>query len=1382
LNARPDSTADVLWRKADGAVGFWSLEGTEFGSETTIAQPVGTQYRVEAIGDLSGDGTEDILWRDTTTGKVALWLMESKTFKTAEFAKDTNANLIFADQNWQVHGIADFDGDGKGDVLWRHKASQSFAVWYMDGTAMKSAKIFSGIDNAWDIKGTGDFNGDGKAEILWRNTTDNRVAMGSVTATSHAFTDMKYGGVNVLVGQDFTVEAIADFGGDGKSDILWRNSAGKIAVWEMNGALVANPNMVKDPKTGAEIVISRDDWGIVGAEYLGNDNRADILWRNKQDGKWAVWQMNSATLQTGSFLKEVATWQDLSKTPAGMAGRPAAIDEAGNTTGTAFNVGSLTTQASFQGSVDAWDAVDLYRFDVSGPQVVSVRLDGMVGRSTNQNLDMTLFGSNGITVLGESKNPGVQSELIQAGLESGTYYVQVKQATATDFNQYKLSLTTVPLGTLNFGVDALGRSMDTGSSQTDGVTKNAKPSFQGSAPAGSLLRLYGTKSQTLGAQPVLLGSVTVGDSGSWSIQSPELEDGAYQLVAKMVLSNGMERVISQGLGVTIDTVKPNLQMSDLIDGIAWGNGESLRGDLVDRDDLSRVQYWFANAPLLKSDLAVVGGKVSGTLTLPAGIAAFTKQTVVFRSWDRAGNEQTNAYDFMVFEEGNGLDSPDTFGSAVADELTVRPGRPRTSGTGGKSIYVNALGEWGYWGLGSGGTGGTGGAGGIWTPVTFSPSSWANAGPEVGYDPDGRLTYVEAVRAIAETARDVLSSSPKTQHKKYQMGQEVDDLTHLARFVRDNNLYNVMGDSFHGLYGDLYGRLTNNTIARKQATVMGLELAQKLATDKLQVSWKAFKAEVWATTYKGLNLGVASMADRTNVQTAMNGLSETYYRISQNSGRGSYFNELLSYSLANDETEIGEKFVMGEFEQLFKDQKAPTSAIAAIKLSDRLLQASRRVVDLNVKWPIGGPETFLNWSGMTSGALLELGFEIARSNPTVTSGENPMSEWIETLIELPDGVSAADKARKEKGLRSVAGGLSEWFDGFDLGPLLADLSSDGYNGRNRMPGTLQKAIEYAGRLVQAARAIDDVNLVGEAKKADFLSHLVNLGGAYASIRPEYSNGSIYAGLTMLPANVGGSSTSLVAFLDAAYRDATLSNINTANRLEDALSAFSASPTNFLEFSNQALQEYEISIRNDPRQTQLRKIDYIEFFLEKNTNFAILAQGAGVFARPRNPNQGPPPPDKCKQLLYDMIVHIVGGLTQQFPARNTNISRGLDERYWQLRRDSNKLYRDYYSLNTPKPGVGSWIGHQKIYQELRENVGKLIEAWERENCDNHNGGLGSVTQENVKRAMSIVRVYGDLAPPEKPDYVKSSNDALPMWELPDWIFWIPRKLGEMFQQIV
>jgi hypothetical protein len=234
--------------------------------------------------------------------------------------------------------------------------------------------------------------------------------------------------------------------------------------------------------------------------------------------------------------------------------------------------------------------------------------------------------------------------------------------------------------------------------------------------------------------------------------------------------------------------------------------------------------------------------------------------------------------------------------------------------------------------------------------------------------------------------------------------------------------------------------------------------------------------------------------------------------------------------------------MEEFEQLFAGQKATTGAIAAIKLSDRLLQASRRVVDLNVTWPISG--TFLKQQGVTSGALLELGFEIARSNPTVTSGDNPMSEWIETLIE------ATDTGWKEKGMRSVAGGLSEWFEGFDLGPLLTDLSSDGHNGRWQMPEKLGKAIEYAGRLVMAARAIDDVNLKPEVKKADFLSHLVNLGGAYAGVQ----NGGPAQGLGIIEPNTLLFDENINFFADILWKGTDMTR--GAQELKDYFQLFDA----------------------------------------------------------------------------------------------------------------------------------------------------------------------------------------------------------------------------------
>jgi FG-GAP-like repeat len=91
------------------------------------------------------------------------------------------------------------------------------------------------LDNTWKAAGTGDFNGDGKTDVLWRNTTTNAAVIWSMngatvtssTATSTAGLDSTY-----------QVADIADFSGDGKADILWRKDTGATSVWQMNGSSV----------------------------------------------------------------------------------------------------------------------------------------------------------------------------------------------------------------------------------------------------------------------------------------------------------------------------------------------------------------------------------------------------------------------------------------------------------------------------------------------------------------------------------------------------------------------------------------------------------------------------------------------------------------------------------------------------------------------------------------------------------------------------------------------------------------------------------------------------------------------------------------------------------------------------------------------------------------------------------------------------------------------------------------------------------------------------------------------------------------------------------------------------------------------------------------
>jgi hypothetical protein len=39
----------------------------------------------------------------------------------------------------------------------------------------------------------------------------------------------------------WTIVGTGDFNGDGKSDILWRDTGGNVVIWEMNGTSVLNP-------------------------------------------------------------------------------------------------------------------------------------------------------------------------------------------------------------------------------------------------------------------------------------------------------------------------------------------------------------------------------------------------------------------------------------------------------------------------------------------------------------------------------------------------------------------------------------------------------------------------------------------------------------------------------------------------------------------------------------------------------------------------------------------------------------------------------------------------------------------------------------------------------------------------------------------------------------------------------------------------------------------------------------------------------------------------------------------------------------------------------------------------------------------------------------
>jgi FG-GAP-like repeat len=138
---------------------------------------------------------------------------------------------------------------------------------------------------------THDFNGDGKSDILWRNTnSDLAIWLMNGTVISSG---VDTGGVPLA----WTVVGQRDFNGDTKSDILWRNTNGDVAIWLMNGTAASSALDIGNVPTS---------WTVVGTGDFNADGNGDILWRNT-NGDLAIWLMNGTTVLSAVDLGIVPT-------------------------------------------------------------------------------------------------------------------------------------------------------------------------------------------------------------------------------------------------------------------------------------------------------------------------------------------------------------------------------------------------------------------------------------------------------------------------------------------------------------------------------------------------------------------------------------------------------------------------------------------------------------------------------------------------------------------------------------------------------------------------------------------------------------------------------------------------------------------------------------------------------------------------------------------------------------------------------------------------------------------------------------------------------------------------------------------------------------------
>jgi hypothetical protein len=285
-----DGRADIVWRNtSSGASAVWLMNGVNIAS-TGFPGGVPLTWQIAGVGDLNGDGKADLIWRNMSSGAVSVWFMNGATITSTGFPP--GAPLV-----WQIAGVGDLNGDGKADLIWRNTSNGTVAVWLMNGTTITSTGFPAGASLVWQIAGVGDLNGDGKADLIWRNMSSGAVSVWLMNGFNIASTGVP-GGAPLA----WQIAGVGDMDGNGRADLVWRHtSSGAVAVWFMNGTTIASTGF----PAGASLV-----WQIAGVGDLNGDGKADLIWRNTSNGTVAVWLMNGLTISsTGYPASTSLDWQ-----------------------------------------------------------------------------------------------------------------------------------------------------------------------------------------------------------------------------------------------------------------------------------------------------------------------------------------------------------------------------------------------------------------------------------------------------------------------------------------------------------------------------------------------------------------------------------------------------------------------------------------------------------------------------------------------------------------------------------------------------------------------------------------------------------------------------------------------------------------------------------------------------------------------------------------------------------------------------------------------------------------------------------------------------------------------------------------------------------------
>jgi hypothetical protein len=207
--------------------------GIDWGGAQSARPSWGSTVTALAVGEMSGDGQEDFVMRDTGGN---LW-----AYRTDDLEYAGALGRVRIGTGWngmdRVLAGADFDNDRYGDVMARRRADGALLFYAGRGPLglAPGRVVGTGFGNRRIVTVAGDMNRDGRADVYSLTASGNlylHAGLGGGRIAAGVLVERGWGGYTAIL-------RAGDLTGDGRADLLARDTSGWLWLYpgEGNGHL-----------------------------------------------------------------------------------------------------------------------------------------------------------------------------------------------------------------------------------------------------------------------------------------------------------------------------------------------------------------------------------------------------------------------------------------------------------------------------------------------------------------------------------------------------------------------------------------------------------------------------------------------------------------------------------------------------------------------------------------------------------------------------------------------------------------------------------------------------------------------------------------------------------------------------------------------------------------------------------------------------------------------------------------------------------------------------------------------------------------------------------------------------------------------------------------